>query len=321
MTTIKDVAKEAGVSVATVSRYMNKSGYIKKETGEKIEQAIQKFHYVPNEVARSLFQKKSKLVGLLIPDIENPFFPTLAKGAEDVFNQHGYTMLLGNATDSEEQNQEYLLTFAKNNIGGILSTEKKTENINVPFVSIDRFYNDDDYAVFCNNYEGGKLAAEEILKTNFHKITLVKGPKTLKGAVDRFEGISEVLTRENIPYEVMEISSYNGEKVKEYTERFFREYPQTDTVIASHDMLALTILQEAQTRGIKVPEELQIIGYDGILFSEMCYPKLVTIRQPVYEMGAESARQLIRLMKEEEIEEKQIILPVTLSEGATLRYL
>lgn len=110
--TIKEVAKYAGISVASVSRYINKNGYVRAETGEKIAEAIQALEYVPNEVARSLFQKKSKFIGVLLPDIANPYFPLLAKGIEETLIKNGYMMLLANTSDSEEQLNQYN-TFAK----------------------------------------------------------------------------------------------------------------------------------------------------------------------------------------------------------------
>ena len=121
MPTIKDVANLAGLSVATVSRAMNGTGYVSEKAREKIHQAINELNYSPNEVARSLYQKKSKLIGLLLPDISNPFFPLVAKGVEDFLQKKGYQVILGNIQEDNEKANEYLRAFEQNNVAGILS--------------------------------------------------------------------------------------------------------------------------------------------------------------------------------------------------------
>ena len=197
MTTIKDVAKLAGVSVATVSRAINQSGYVGVDSAKKIEKAIKKLDFHPSEVARSLYQKKSKLVGLLLPDISNPFFPLLAKGVEDKMNEAGYHLILGNVQEDMAKEQDYLKAFMQNNVAGILSAvDGGTSNLKeIPFVLLDRVATKKEYAVHGNDFEGGILAAKKIAEGSPKEIVLLVGPKSIKGSVERLKGSVSVFKR------------------------------------------------------------------------------------------------------------------------------
>ena len=165
MKPIKEVAKLAGVSVATVSRALNNSGYVSEEARKKVESAVKELNFYPNEVARSLYQKKSKLIGLLLPDIANPFFPLIAKGVEDGVNQRGYSLLLGNVEDDLEKEKDYLKIFAQNNIAGVISAVQGDikDLQNMPFVLLDRVESDQNFSVHSDDYTGGMMAAEAIV--------------------------------------------------------------------------------------------------------------------------------------------------------------
>ncbi|MGX7418372.1 LacI family DNA-binding transcriptional regulator [Carnobacterium gallinarum] len=321
MTTIKDVARLAGVSVATVSRAMNNSGYVGAESRRKIEVAIAELNFYPNEVARSLYQKKSKFVGLLLPDISNPFFPLLAKGVEDKMNQMGYQLILGNVQENMEKEKEYLKTFAQNNVAGVLSAINGGINKlgGIPFVMLDRVADEEEYGVHSNDFQGGQLAATAIAERNPHEIVVLVGPRNVPGSLERLRGIEEVLHARKRTYQLLETSSFQFDATKETTSELFARFPKVDSVIASNDVHALAILQEALRRGIKIPEELQIIGYDDIPFSKMLFPSLATISQPAYEIGYQGAELLCDRIEDNYIKEKMIQLPVKLEVRESLR--
>lgn len=184
MPTIKDVANLAGLSVATVSRAMNGTGYVSEKAREKIHQAINELNYSPNEVARSLYQKKSKLIGLLLPDISNPFFPLVAKGVEDFLQKKGYQVILGNIQEDNEKANEYLRAFEQNNVAGILSAveNKNRTQSNIPTVVLDRIDQDVEYGVYSDDLQGGELAAEAILKGDPKKVVVIAGPESVTRA-------------------------------------------------------------------------------------------------------------------------------------------
>lgn len=168
LTTIKQVAKLAGVSVATVSRVINNRGYVHADTKKKVDEAIEALNYFPNEVARSLSKKESRLIGLLLPDITNPFFPELARGVEDELNRQGYRLLFGNCDEQTDKELNYIQTFQQNNVVGLISATNQAGKVNynslsIPTVFLDRGF-DEEYSVYSDGVEGGKLAALELIK-------------------------------------------------------------------------------------------------------------------------------------------------------------
>ncbi|MBH0168978.1 MAG: LacI family DNA-binding transcriptional regulator [Bacillota bacterium] len=323
MVTIRDVAKKSGVSVATVSRVLNANGYVHEDTRKKVMAAVDELKYSPNEVARSLYKKKSKLVGLLLPDITNPFFPQLARGVEDEMQKGGYRILFGNSDENAEKELDYLNTFIQNNVVGIISaTNNKAKNnyrdLSIPVVFLDR--TSTDYpSVYADGKEGGRIAAEEIVKRGSKRITILKGPAHIQPAQDRFQGALEVLSQSNIDFHVMSTTSFAFEDAEKWAKELFATYPDTDGVLASNDIVATAVLHEALRLGKSIPEELQIIGFDDIPQSSLLFPSLSTIRQPAYEMGKEAAQLLVKIINQEKIHQQQVQLPVTFIDRNTTR--
>lgn len=321
MATIRDVAKLAGVSVATVSRAMNESGYVSKEAREKIEQAIAELDFSPNEVARSLYQKKSKLVGLLLPDISNPFFPLIAKGVEDNMNQKGYQVILGNVQEDAVKGTDYLRVFSQNNVSGVLSAVASDPKglFNKPLVVLDRVDSEAEYAVFSDDLLGGELAAEAIIKGKPTNIVVVAGPENVTRSRDRLLSVEYTLKKANYTYDILQASSFQFQSAEETAEELFIKSPEVDSVIAPSDTHAIAILQAANRRGLKIPEEFQIVGYDDIPISNLVFPRLSTIHQPAYQIGWDGAELLFNLMNEQPVSKNKIKLPVFLQERDTLR--
>ncbi|AIQ36684.1 MULTISPECIES: LacI family DNA-binding transcriptional regulator [unclassified Paenibacillus] len=323
MMTIKDVAKIAGVSVATVSRVINESGYVNIDTRKKVEAAIKEMNYTPNEVARSLYKRKSKLIGLLLPDITNPFFPQLARGIEDRMQEHGYRIIFGNSDENEEKELDYIQTFIQNNVIGMISSTNFPEkdiysNLKIPVVFLDRTSNDSP-SVYADGRKGGRLAAQEIIARGSTKITVMQGPAHIKPAQDRFQGAIEVLDEMGITYHVIQTSSFSHTEAEQWAVELFDKYIDTDGVIASNDIVATAVIHEAHRLGKRVPQDLQIIGFDDIPLSSLLSPSLSTIRQPAHDMGREAAGLLIKLIEQDKVEDKIIQLPVSFVERETTR--
>ncbi len=323
LATIKQVAKLAGVSVATVSRVLNDSGYVQRETRKKVEEAIKELEYIPNEVARSLYRKESRLVGLLLPDITNPFFPELARGVEDELQKEGYHLLFGNSDEKLEKELSYIQTFVQNNVVGVISAtnladKSNYEHLSIPTVFLDRAQTS-EYYVVSDGKEGGRIAARELIKRGSENITVLKGPSHVLPAIERFQGTIEILAQSNVDFQVISTSSFSFQEAKVWAKEIFEKYPDTDGIIASNDITATAILHEALTRGKVIPDELQIIGFDDIQQSSLLFPSLSTIRQPIYEMGKEAATLLIALIKRQKIEQSQIKLAVSFVERNTTR--
>jgi LacI family transcriptional regulator len=323
MATIRDVAEQAGVSVATVSRVLNDNGYVGVETRKRVMGAIKSLNYSPNEVARSLYKRESRLIGLLLPDITNPFFPQLARGIEDEVNRAGFRLLLGNSDEEATKELEYIQTFLQNQVVGLISATNNTDNenytnIDLPVVFLDRVSKQHP-SVYADGIEGGRLAAEALVERGSKRITLIKGPGHVKPAMDRFQGALAELSEAEVDFSVLSTSSYAFDDARTWAEDLFAKHPDTDGVIASNDIVAIAILHEALRLGRRIPEDLQLIGYDDIPFSSLSYPSLSTIRQPAYEMGKEAAKLLIKMIRKEKQIDQTIQLPVTLIERNTTR--
>ncbi|HZG73451.1 MAG TPA: LacI family DNA-binding transcriptional regulator [Chondromyces sp.] len=323
MATIKDVAKAAEVSVATVSRVLNGNGYVNEETKKRVESAIHQLKYTRNEVARSLFKGESRLIGLLLPDIANPFFPELARGVEDEIQEQGFRLLFGNCDENEKKESEYIQTFIQNQVMGIISATHPSgkgtyDDLPIPTVFLDRTF-DGKYSVFADGREGGRIAAREIVKRNSKRITILKGPSHIHTAQERFQGALEVLSISNVDFHVMSTDSFSFPEAEKWAKELFRKYPDTDGVIASNDITATAVLHEALRHGRFIPDDLQIIGFDDIPLSSLLFPPLSTIRQPAYDMGREAARLLLALVKKQKVVEGHIQLPVSFIERETTR--
>ncbi|WP_435924359.1 LacI family DNA-binding transcriptional regulator [Paenibacillus sp. DYY-L-2] len=323
MATIKDVAKHAGVSVATVSRVINETGYVHEDTRKKVETAIRELRYAPNEVARSLYKRKSRLIGLLLPDITNPFFPELARGVEDEMQENDFRIIFGNSDEKLHKEREYIQTFVQNNVVGVIASTNYPDSdtyrkLDIPAVFLDRTM-DNRPSVYSDGREGGKLAASEIVARGSGKVTVIQGPKHIRPAQDRFQGAVDQLSDLGLRFNVIETSSFSFTEAETWAKELFGRYPDTDGVIASNDIIAAAVLHEALRLGKRVPEDVQIIGFDDIPLSSLVTPSLSTIRQPAYDMGRAAARLLIQLIEHEKIEEHTIQMPVSFTERDTTR--
>ncbi|MGN9866827.1 LacI family DNA-binding transcriptional regulator [Bacillus swezeyi] len=323
MATIKDVALAAKVSVATVSRVLNETGYVHEDTKTRVMKAMEELNYRPNEVARSLYKRESRLIGLLLPDITNPFFPQLARGVEDEIHRNGFRLIFGNSDENLEKELDYLQTFKQNHVVGVISATNHPDasnykDLSMPTVFLDRT-GENAPSVFADSKQGGRIAASEIIRRNASRITLIKGPGHLQTAKDRFNGALEVLSGADVDFHVMKTETFSFQEAQKRAADLFTIYPETDGIIASNDIAATAVLHEALKRKIKVPDDLQIIGFDDIPQSELLFPPLSTIRQPAYQMGIEAAKLLLRLMKHEYIEQSAVQMPVAFIERQTTR--
>lgn len=321
MATIKEVAKEAGLSVASVSRYINNKGYVGEEAKLRIEAAIQKLNYRPNEIARSLFQKKTNMIGLIIPDISNPFFPMLARGVEDYLAEHNYQMVLGNTANDLIRENQYYNSFQQHNFAGIITAVEPLheEERTVPVIHIDRVSEGSQFYVRADHFLGGSLVAQAVIDSQPKKVLIMSGPKNIWNVSQKNQELVSQLQGQEVPYTELAVETFGLENIMTIVKEVFAKIPEHDTVVATNDIHAIYLIKEALSRGIKIPEELQVIGYDGIDFAELLVPTLTTVRQPVYEMGSLAAEMLINQIKGQGNDNKRVCLPVTISPGATMR--
>ncbi|WP_040852026.1 LacI family DNA-binding transcriptional regulator [Planococcus antarcticus] len=322
MTTIKDVAKKAGVSVATVSRFLNDSGYVSLEAAKAVTSAVEELKYELNPVARSLNTKKSNLIGLILPDITNPFFPELARAVEDVGLTYGYTVVLCNSDEDPEKEKNYIETLKKKYIAGFIVTSNQLDaphyaNAKVPIVALDRTINEKIPIVSSNN-AGAIMGTNALLERGCRNILFLRGPEKLNPANDRYEGFLEAIRNSDAHYQVV-ICPFHFADSQKIVENVPKDHPQIDGIFASSDVSAAGALKAAGIVGKHVPDELQIVGFDGVAMGEMLSPGLTTVAQDVYKMGAIAARVLIKRIENKEIEQNFYEVPVKLVIRGTTR--
>jgi LacI family transcriptional regulator len=321
--TIRDVAKRAGVSVATVSRVLNETGYVHADTKAAVEKAIKELNYKPNRVARSLYKKSSRLIGLILPDITNPFFPELARAVEDVAHQYGYTVVLCNSDGNLEKERNYLDVLIQNHADGLIVTTNRQNNPNyldleIPVVALDRTIHESIPEVRADHYGGGKLATEFLIQRGCTFIAHVRGPSQLGPADERCRGFVDVAEKAGIAYHIVE-SQFDIPISEQKVSELLDAYPQIDGIFAGNDLIAVAAVKIALKRGISIPEKLQVIGFDGIPLSACFYPAITTIVQPIYKMGKRATELLIQLIEKKCLAAKTHCFPVKLAERETTR--
>ncbi len=321
--TIKDVAKLAGVSVASISRYLNNKGYISDVTKEKIKQAIHELNYQPNEVARALFKRQTKTIGVIIPNIRIYFFAELVNYIEYFASKIGFRILLCNTDYSSEREKEYLAMLKNHQIDGIILGShtlpvEKYKSLQLPVVSIDRYLDDTIPLITSDNELGGKLAAEKLCKSGCRKVGYF-GLMTDKQNVttSRYDSFKKYCDEFGL-----EVIAKQPEYKKDIIGQIHSDLELVRNYLKSNekleglftvDPLALAAIRVCQENGVKIPTEFQIIGYDDLSFAEMTFPSITTIKQPISHQAEHAIAKLLQLINGEEVPSRTI-LPVKLIE-------
>ncbi|XEC95294.1 LacI family DNA-binding transcriptional regulator [Paenibacillus tarimensis] len=320
--TIRDVAKLAGVSVSTVSRYLNKSGYVNAETEQSIKGAIDKLNYAPNVVARGLAGKKTNTIALILPDISNLFFSDLARAVEDVASTYGYTVIFGNSDDQGIKEKRYIETLKNKYIDGFIFASntfgpgdaEKLQKLGIPFVCLDRGPDEQTSGVVrSKNREGAVMAVQHLLDIGCRKIGHIYGPQHLITAKERLIGFEQsVQSFDWYTPTLLEPGDFRIAGGLEATERLMRRHPDIDGIFAGNDLMAVGALKALNRMGIRAGEQVAICGFDGIQTTEITSPELTTIAQPIYEMGALISRLLIKKIEGAPVEDRLYELDVKL---------
>lgn len=317
MATIKDVGKHAGVSVATVSRYLNSKGYVSEDAKLAIEIAIKELKYKPNQLARSLSTKKTNIIGLLVPDITNPFFPELARAVEETAYVNGYTVILCNSGEQKEREIHYIESLQQKYAAGFIVTTNHIEadyyrKISLPIVALDRRLDSSIPTVTTNNIDGAKIATEYLIARGCKHILCVRGPVGLDVAEDRINGFTETIKNyPNISSDII-TSQFEFDEAEKKVYEYLKTHETVDGIFASSDVVAIGAMKAAHSLGIQIPGELQLVGFDGISMGKLLTPELTTVAQDIYKLGTVATELLIRKIEGQEIENNLTELPATL---------
>lgn len=326
MTTIQDVARHAGVGAATVSRVLSGKGYVKQETKERVMQSIEALNYTPNEMARNLFHGKSGIIAVIIPELAHPFFSEMVNAIEVSLCEAGYQTMVCNTFYEENYELRYLDMLRRQRVDGIIfgahtsldSDQYRT--LQRPVIGLDRKLAEDIPYVAADHEEGGRLAAEELIRGGCRSVVQfgevednVITPSSQRHVVFRRVVEARGIRCSSYPKQP-HYSAYDT--YQEAAVRMFEEHPDVDGVFGT-DLYAAACLQYALAHGKKVPEDLKIVAYDGTHLTRFLYPEMTTICQPIREIAAEAVGMIMNMIRENEIRQDRIILPISLRRGKT----
>ena len=300
MASIKDVAALAGVSPATVSRVMNGTAKVDPEKTERVLRAIEETGFVPNEVARTLYRKSAKTIGLIVPSIRNPYFTELAAHVDTMALQHGFRPFLCNTGYDPEKEKAAVQMLVGMNADAIIiasCSEQVRDLINncpIPVVALDAmlYGTDVEACVFCDYYWGGRMAAEHLIECGCKHIVCIKGPQYRYSARTRYQGYRDVCQERGILEQTVECD-YDFDRGMTMTEELLERYPDVDGIIACNDIVAISTYKVLHKRNIPVPEKIQLVGFDDISFATLLSPELTTICQPVREMAKKAVELIV----------------------------
>lgn len=315
MVTIKDVARHANVSITTVSRVLNETEHaVSPETKERVLKAIQELGFYPNAMARGLHLNKTRTIGLIIQDISNPYYPSIVRGVEDEAQELGYTVILANAYRSRERTTKYLNVFREKRVDGIIFTgggvvkdaveEKFFEHTHISTVVIGKSCNAKLPSVQVNNVQASREACEHLIKAGHRQIVTITGPEGSTTAIDRLEGYYQALKHHGIkPKDEWIIQgTFEFESGYSAVEKFPEIGKDKVTALfAQNDMMAIGAMKAFEEKGLKVPEDIAVIGFDNIPLSSFVTPVLSTVTVPVYELGRMSMKILSDLLLGHEV--------------------
>lgn len=288
---LTDVAKKAGVSPTTVSRVINNYGYLSKQTKNKVYQAMKELNYQPNSLARSLQGKRTNLVGVIIPSIDNPFFAELVANIEKKLFEKNYKMILCNANYNKNKEQEYLRMLIANQVDGIITGTHNLDiaeydKVGLPIISFDRTLSDQIPIVSCDNYQGGQLATNELYNAGCRHIAFLGNPYSISNPTnERLQAYQDTISKLGLKSYIHTVKFSESAALKTASVRQLLEQHTIDGIFCSDDLTALLVLQEAKKEKIDIPHQLKVIGFDGTKLIQTYYPELSTIVQPIAEIA------------------------------------
>lgn len=328
--TIKDIAELSGVSVATVSRVINNNGRFSDETRKKVESVIEQYQYTANMAGKSLRQNQSRTIGMLVPDITNELFAQIVLEVEKFFFSHGYSVLVCNTDGEEDKEKAYFRILESKLVDGIICISGSHEisfdslSSGIPIVCIDRKPNTDidvDY-VESDQYLGAYIATELLIKKGCKRIIILSRRKPFSTDAQRLRGY-EAAMRDNHLDIMDDFIVLLGGNVNNYVESrdivfyMIKKGVPFDGIFATNDWRAHGALVALQQNNIPVPEQVKIVGFDGVSVSKYCYPSITTIQQNKKELAIQASDILLRRITNLPVDNRHIVIPVGLIERGT----
>jgi len=347
MPTIRDVAKLAGVAPITVSRVINHAEYITDETRQRVEEAIRTLGYVPNSLARSLRSRQTRMLALVLTDITNPFWTTVARGVEDAASDAGFSVILCNTDESEAEQERYIRIILEKQVDGVLlvpagNPEEPVcfiQSQHVPVVVLDRRVSSDlgVDSVRSDSIAGARDLVRLLISLGHERIAIMTGPQDVSTAVDRVTGYRQAMQEAGLAYELVLYGEYDlasgyrlanealGSDLRptfaendlatgfKLTGQALQSNPRPTAFFAANNFLAIGALRALRASHLQVPEQVALVGFDDLPEALVVDPFLTVAAQPAYEMGHKSTELLLaRLTGHAPEASQEIVLPTKL---------
>jgi DNA-binding LacI/PurR family transcriptional regulator len=326
MATIRQIAEELGISFSTVSAVVNKRRYVSAAMRARVEKALQEANYQPNSAARSLRLRQSRRIGLIVPNLADPFFTNLMRGAEDYLCSVGYQMLVAESREDWKRQHDYLVSFSGMIADGIIlvpcaATDLQIASIpeivrGVPLVYVDRCPVQCQVpSVLVDNMKAAHDATQHLIDLGHQRIAIITGPLSLLNAVERLNGYKSALRLQGIPLDrsLVRDGDYSEDSGYWHGSEMLRLANRPTAVVACGLLMTLGVLTAIRERGIVCPSEISLIGFDDFAWSKLFSPALTMVRQPASELGATAAKVVLRRMRapgEDKVE--TVVLPTQL---------
>ncbi len=332
--TIKDIAEKGKVSIATVSRVLNNKPDVSNETKEKIIKLIDKMGYNPNNMARSLVLKKTYTIGLVIPDICNPFFPDIARAVEDTARGLGYSIIFYNTDNHVEEEKKAVEILMSRQVDGLivsLSMNEENKQLlgklrkeNYPIVQIDRKIFDTNYtSIAIDNILSAYKATSYLIDLGHTRIVHITGDMNTQTGQERLEGYKKALRDSDI--EVRDDYIFQGDYNLRYSQgdlkKLFKSDIRPTAIFTAYDLMAVGTYKLIRDCGLTIPEDVSIVGHDNIDLSSLVKPSLTTVSQPKYRMGQLATSFLVKDIEGEKYQERDIVLDTKLIKRSSTRNL
>ncbi|MDP5274071.1 LacI family DNA-binding transcriptional regulator [Chengkuizengella axinellae] len=317
--TIYDIAREAGVSIATVSKVINNTGRIGDKTKQKVMKVMKELDYQPSIVASALTGKRTHTIGLLIPDIANPFFAEIARSVEDMGNELGFSVMMCSTDNNIDKESKYISLLEQKRVDGIIiATGTRNTDVlqnllkkklpialiarDLPSLPVD--------TVLVDDYMGGYEATSHLISLGHQKISIIAEDLKVMSSKERIRGYRQALEDHGMEYdeEQIHVSDFTIEGGREVAATILAENNPATAIFACNDLLAMGVIQAAREIGVEIPSDLSIIGFDNTILASLCDPPLTTIAQPIQDMGKQVVELLVKEIKQEKQSKQRVVL-------------
>jgi LacI family transcriptional regulator, kdg operon repressor len=317
--TISDVAKQANVSKSTISQYLNKRyDYMSEKTREKIDETIKKLNYQPNFVARSLKQKSTFTVGVIVANILHTFSTHIIRSIEDFLNEQDFHIIVCNADDQPEKERKYIEMLRAKQVDGIIifptggniDVYEQMKEDHFPIVFMDRTIEHlDIQSVLLDNQEASRLAIDEFVKSGISRIAIITTSLIRKTTprIERIEGYKQALLSHGLEINPAYIQSADADELPSVINQLFEMDSPPQAILAGNDIALIEVLKFIHDRQLKIPEDVSVIGIDEVPFANFFTPPITTVAQPAKEMAREAVERLLGQIKGDHPQEEPVI--------------